>query len=152
MKVGNAGPTGPVRSTQAPDRARAAAAYGRAAPVLGISDAASVMGVPEAEMTPKVRDAIMTLMAEVDKLRQDLEQSRGRISELEQLADTDALLPVLNRRGFVRELSRMLSTAERYGHEVSLVYMDLDDFKEINDAYGHAAGDAALMHIGALLK
>ena len=73
-----------------------------------------VMGIPEAEFTPKVRAAIMALMEEVDKLRREVQQSQSRIAYLEQLADQDSLMPIANRRAFVRELSRMMSFAERY--------------------------------------
>jgi len=79
------------------------------------ADTASVMGIPEAELTPHVRAAITMLMEEVARLRDELRLTKRRISDLEELADTDALLPVINRRAFVRELSRMMSYAERYG-------------------------------------
>ena len=53
-------------------------------------------------------------------------------------------LPVLNRRAFVREVSRAQALAERHQAPSALVYFDLNGFKQINDQYGHAAGDAAL--------
>ena len=60
-------------------------------------------------------------------------------------------MPVANRRSFVRELSRMLSYAQRYGGEISVLYFDVNDMKSINDTYGHAAGDAAIGHVANLL-
>ena len=153
MKVGDAKSAPHLRPVGGGGAARAAGAYAQTAATTAATptDAVSVMGVPEAEMTPKVRDAIMTLMAEVDRLRRDLEQSRGRIDELEALADKDPLLHVFNRRAFVRELSRILSFAERYNSPASLIYIDLDNFKEVNDAFGHAAGDAVLEHVAGVL-
>jgi diguanylate cyclase (GGDEF)-like protein len=62
-------------------------------------------------------------------------------------ADQDTLLPLLNRRAFVREITRFIGFAERYGTPAALIYFDLDGFKAINDAHGHAAGDAMLRHI-----
>jgi diguanylate cyclase (GGDEF)-like protein len=114
-------------------------------------DVASVLGIPEAEFTPRVRDAIMNLMAEVDRLRQELEAVKQRLDTAETEADQDGLVPVLNRRAFVREMSRIMSFGERYDLAASLIYVDLDGFKAVNDTYGHAAGDAALMHVANLL-
>lgn len=122
-------------------------ARGGAAAAKGPADVTAIMGIPEDEFTPRVRAAIMTLMAEVDRLRQDLETTKGKLETLQSQADRDVLLPVLNRRAFVRELSRMLAFAERYSVPVALIYLDLNGFKPVNDAYGHAAGDAALLHI-----
>ena len=105
------------------------------------ADTASIMGIPEAELTPKVRTAIMTLLDEVQRLRDELKQTQSRIDYLEQLADEDSLIPVINRRAFVHELSRMMSFAERYEVRSSMLYFDLNGMKAINDTYGHAAGD-----------
>jgi len=114
-------------------------------------DIATIMGVPEAELTPRVRAALDKLLAEVHSLREDLERSRRRIGYLEELADRDPLAPVLNRRAFVRELTRMIAFAERYGVPGSVVYLDIDGMKGINDSHGHGAGDAALKHVAEVL-
>jgi len=111
----------------------------------------AIMGIPEGEFTPKVRAAIMTLMEEVDKLRRELQQSQQRIAYLEQLADQDTLTPIANRRAFVRELSRMMSFAERYNTPSSVIYFDVNDLKVINDTLGHAAGDAVLAEVAQVL-
>lgn len=123
-----------------------------APPLRAIADTTEVMGIPEAEFTPKVREAIMKLMVEVDSLRRELQVSSKRIENLEKLADTDSLTPVPNRRAFVRELSRMMSFAERYNTPASVVFFDVDGLKQINDAHGHAAGDAAIVHVAAMLS
>jgi diguanylate cyclase (GGDEF)-like protein len=67
------------------------------------------------------------------------------------LADLDPLTPVLNRRAFEREMQRAIASADRYGEELSLVYFDLNGFKDVNDLFGHAAGDAALKHVADVL-
>ena len=90
-------------------------------------------------------------MEEVGRLRQELEHTRKRIGYLEQLADQDSLVPVVNRRAFVRELSRMMSFAERYAVSSSILFFDLNKMKAINDTYGHAAGDASLSHVAGVL-
>lgn len=83
--------------------------------------------------------------AETLRLRAALEEARRRIEELEALAHVDELTGVLNRRGFMQELSRAQSYCERYGVPVALGLVDLDLFKQINDTHGHAAGDAVLV-------
>ena len=149
MKIGDSKPTTPV--------ARTAARYAQigeataSSQARSIADNANILGIPDAELTAKVRSAIMQLMEEVGSLRRELEQSRERITYVEQLADQDALAPVANRRAFVRELSRIMAFAERYDTESSLVYFDVNGLKPINDTYGHPAGDATLMRIADVL-
>ncbi|MBT3791522.1 MAG: GGDEF domain-containing protein [Rhodospirillales bacterium] len=152
MRIGD---SRPVRGTTGVARARGATPVGKDAGVAktgAVGDTTSVLGIPEEEFTPKVRDAIMHLLEEVSALRQELQEGKARVSYLEKLADEDALVPVANRRAFVRELSRMLSFAQRYGGEVSVLYFDIDDMKQINDTLGHAGGDAAIMHIAKILS
>jgi len=86
----------------------------------------------------------LDLRAEIGRLRAELAEARARIAELEQRADVDPLLDILNRRGFERELKRSLAYMKRYGAAAALVYIDLDRFKAINDQHGHAAGDRLL--------
>ena len=88
---------------------------------------------------------------EIERLERALASARSRIADLENVVDEDPLVPVLNRRGFVRELERTIAYVRRYGTQASLIYFDIDEFKSINDAHGHAAGDAALMLLGRLL-
>jgi diguanylate cyclase (GGDEF)-like protein len=114
-------------------------------------DEASILGIPAAELTPKVRAAIDRLLNEVQNLRGELDQARRRIDHLEQLADQDPLAPVLNRRAFVREMSRLMAFAERYGATSAVLYFDVNGLKEINDSLGHAAGDVAIAHVAEVL-
>lgn len=116
-----------------------------------IVDIATISGIPDTELTPKVRVAIDMLMAEVSRLREDLQRAQQRVGYLEKLADEDSLVPVANRRAFVRELGRSVALAERYGTAASVLYYDVNGMKAINDHHGHAAGDAALKHVGEIL-
>lgn len=65
-------------------------------------------------------------------------------SELFRLAHVDFLTDLLNRYAFERALETTLARAQRFGHKVALLVFDLDQFKEINDTYGHWAGDKVL--------
>ncbi len=114
-------------------------------------DAAAFLGVPEAELTPAVQAALQALIGEVDDLRGEVARLKARLAEAEGLADRDGLTPLLNRRAFLRELGRVRTFAQRYGAPASLVYFDLDGFKAVNDRYGHAAGDSALVAVAERL-
>jgi diguanylate cyclase (GGDEF)-like protein len=115
-------------------------------------DKVELAGISGAELTPRVREALMTLMGEVQTLRSELEQARERLDDLEKLADRDPLLDIFNRRAFVRELDRTLAMIDRYGMRASLIFVDLNDLKKINDGKGHGAGDAALAHVAKVLS
>ena len=146
-----------IRSAKAPKRVsparrvKAGAGIKSVAPAVSPADAAQIMGVSEPELTPNVQRALLSLMGEVDQLRKDAESLRDQVRDLELLADHDVMLPVLNRRAFLREVSRALALAERHKASSALVYLDLNGLKSINDRYGHAAGDAALHHVAGVL-
>ena len=72
--------------------------------------------------------------------------------QLQFLAEHDALTGVCNRRRFERDISAQVGRAHRYGEQAALVMIDIDGFKQINDTYGHRAGDRALKTIAAALK
>lgn len=148
MKVTGAR-TEPLSAT----RRRSAGAVGapQAAKVAAPVDSAGFLGISRAEMTPAVQAAIETLLSELDSLRNEVAQLKGRLARAEDLADRDPLTPLLNRRAFLRELGRITAMGERYGMPASLVYFDLDGFKAVNDRDGHAAGDAALKSVAEKL-
>jgi diguanylate cyclase (GGDEF)-like protein len=98
------------------------------------------------------RAAAVRLTAEVERLAAELQASRERIANLEATLDIDPLTETLNRRGFERELKRSLAYVKRYGATAALIYLDLDDFKPVNDRHGHAAGDAVLKAVAAALS
>ncbi len=76
-----------------------------------------------------------------------------QVRRLEESLVTDGLTSLGNREGFQRRLETELARAERYGHPLNLVMVDLDNFKQVNDRFGHAAGDAALVAVaGALTR
>jgi diguanylate cyclase (GGDEF)-like protein len=118
----------------------------------GADDAVGLLGLPEQELTPKVRSALGHLIDEVADLRHELLTTHRRLMELERLADEDSLAPISNRRAFLRDLARTIKYVERYGVPCSLLYFDVNGLKTINDTHGHAAGDAALIHVADILR
>jgi diguanylate cyclase (GGDEF)-like protein len=80
-----------------------------------------------------------------------LDNARTR-RELERLATTDELTGLPNRRAFMPQLEHQHAFATRYRSPLSLVLLDLDNFKSINDTYGHSAGDRALRLVAEQLK
>ncbi len=73
------------------------------------------------------------------------------IQDAQQAAVTDPLTGLLNRRGFDQKASQLLNQAVRTGEPVSVLMVDIDHFKRINDNYGHAMGDQVLRHFARLL-
>lgn len=82
---------------------------------------------------------------------QRMADQRQRIVQLENLSSTDPLTGLLNRRGFENHLSLTLARARRYGETGAIAHLDLDDFKSVNDSYGHAAGDEVLKAVARAL-
>ncbi len=115
-------------------------------------DETAFLGLSEADLTPAVQGAIRTLLTEVDDLRQEVSRLKARLNQAEILADQDPLTPALNRRALMRELERIRTFSHRYGSPAALVYIDLDDFKSVNDRFGHAAGDEALRAVADRLR
>lgn len=75
-----------------------------------------------------------------------------QMMELERSAVTDPLTGLGNREGFERVVRQELARARRYEHHLNLVMLDLNNFKSVNDRFGHAAGDAALRQVAEALK
>jgi diguanylate cyclase (GGDEF)-like protein len=112
---------------------------------------AQIFGVPEHQLSPHVRAAFNAMIGEIDSLRLDVEQLKLDLASAEASADHDPLVPVYNRRAFMREASRVVAMVKRHEVEASLIYFDLNTFKDVNDQFGHAAGDAMLRAVGETL-
>ncbi|MEM8617194.1 MAG: GGDEF domain-containing protein [Pseudomonadota bacterium] len=110
------------------------------------------LGVKLPDATAQTRAALEALAGEVLRLRESNEALEKALIETERLADYDTLCPVFNRRAFERELKREIALSARYRHPLSLVFIDLDRFKLVNDKFGHATGDKVLLHISAALQ
>jgi diguanylate cyclase (GGDEF)-like protein len=102
------------------------------------------------ERRPRRSDAAV-LAAEVERLEQELAAARKQVVALQACADVDPLTDLPNRRAFGRELARSLAYVKRHGASAALLYLDLDDFKRVNDHHGHSAGDAMLRAVTSVL-
>ena len=102
------------------------------------------------ELLARVEVAVR-LKREGDRLRMSAEEARAHAEVAQERAMTDALTGLLNRYGLQRSLARELAEARRYHRHFSCLLIDLDNFKVINDTYGHAAGDATLKQVAAIL-
>lgn len=80
----------------------------------------------------------------------DISENRKTEEELLRLAATDPLTGAFNRREFTALAEREATRAQRYNHPLSVLMLDLDQFKKLNDTYGHAAGDKALQRFTTL--
>ena len=98
-----------------------------------------------------VPSELAVLLGEIERLQSALKAEQARVKELEASVDTDPLTKIFNRRGFDRELKRSLAYVKRYWTRAALIYVDLDGFKPVNDHHGHAAGDAVLAAVAAVL-
>jgi diguanylate cyclase (GGDEF)-like protein/PAS domain S-box-containing protein len=83
---------------------------------------------------------------------QDISERKAVVERLEHLVDRDALTGLLNRRRFAQELARETERAARYGAPGAVLLIDLDNFKELNDTFGHATGDEMLKGVASVLK
>ena len=91
------------------------------------------------------------LVAEISRLRGEVARLESRVEELDRLANLDTLVPVANRRGLTTQLDMMIARCERHGTPAALLFVDVDGLKALNDAFGHAAGDAALIHLTEMM-
>ncbi len=85
-------------------------------------------------------------------LQEDITERKNYQTTLERLATTDHLTGLLNRRAFLDATEREIRRAHRYGQSLSLLMLDVDHFKRINDGHGHPAGDEVLRRIAAACR
>jgi diguanylate cyclase (GGDEF)-like protein len=92
-----------------------------------------------------------TLIGEIDRLRAHVARLETRVSELDQLAHSDPLVNLPNRRGFLASLENLIARVERYGELAAMLFIDVDGLKRINDQFGHEAGDTALIEVAKMI-
>jgi diguanylate cyclase (GGDEF)-like protein len=96
------------------------------------------------------------LKAELEEARQALKNRRTELqavlAQAKEISNTDSLTFLPNRHQIIVDLQRQVMTAERYGTPLTISMLDLDHFKQVNDTYGHAAGDEVLRSVAMLLR
>ena len=97
------------------------------------------------------RSNVINLQQKERIARQQM-QLEAKNKELQRLANYDSLTGLINRRYFEEKIAYEISRIKRYGQEACLVIFDIDNFKSINDKYGHPVGDEILKKFASLLK
>jgi diguanylate cyclase len=98
------------------------------------------------------RDRMLLARQEVQDAEQRIHELEAKLQHLSELVREDQLTGSLNRRGLDDVYEREGARSDRRGTPLCLAMLDLDDFKRLNDTFGHAAGDAALKHLVRVVK
>jgi diguanylate cyclase (GGDEF)-like protein len=94
----------------------------------------------------------LVVLAVVRRLNRAMALYDATRRELELQAATDELTGLDNRRSFLARATQEVERARRFSHELSLLVIDIDHFKSVNDRFGHGAGDTVLRHVAKVLK
>jgi len=86
------------------------------------------------------------------KIKHLQDELKEKNAQLQELSGTDDLTKLANRRRFMEQFTNEFARAKRYGSELSFLILDLDFFKQVNDSYGHLAGDSVLIQVGNVMK
>jgi diguanylate cyclase (GGDEF)-like protein len=109
-------------------------------------------GVVAAGLAAQLRWQARAAFSRERRFVEQAAELRRASAQLERLAKTDALTGVPNRREFFDALGLEYRRSSRYGHALSVLMIDLDSFKQVNDRYGHPAGDAVLSQSAAVIE
>jgi diguanylate cyclase len=99
-----------------------------------------------------LQNSLADSQRELDATRQRLEEVSAELERSRSQARIDPLTGSVNRRGMEEIVEREILRARRIGSPLSLAILDIDHFKRVNDAYGHDAGDQALIHLVTVIK
>ncbi|HTH16712.1 MAG TPA: diguanylate cyclase [Magnetospirillum sp.] len=108
------------------------------------ADVAQVLGLPAESVTPQMIDAVVPLLAEIDRLHWLADQAEHRANWAERQSDRHSLVPCLTRRAFVREVDALLGGGDANG---TLAVIHVSGVENLRLVHGLAAGDGALRHI-----
>ncbi len=120
-----------------------------AVPIVASQELLGVLAVSAMNSRNFDETDVTTLEAIADYAATALQNAHAHVL-LAREATTDALTGLRNHRGLIERMDTEMERAERFGHVLSLLYFDIDRFKDINDTYGHEAGDAVLQQLTGL--
>ena len=100
----------------------------------------------------ELKDVNRKFINKLEEQKHEIERLREELRKVKEEANIDPLTGLRNRRSFERALSEFFRDFKRFGYPFSVIMLDLDDFKEINDTYGHLAGDKVLKEVGNILR
>jgi diguanylate cyclase (GGDEF)-like protein len=92
------------------------------------------------------------LMEQIGHLKAENARLEARVAELDAMTCMDVLVPAANRRGLTKQLTMVLGRHERHGTPAAMMFIDVDGLKNINDRFGHVAGDRALIHLTSIMS
>lgn len=98
------------------------------------------------------REVLLEQRAQVEVAQEKIVKLQQELSQLSEKVSIDQLTGVLNRRGLDEAMMREIARAQRGGVELSVALLDIDNFKSLNDTYGHHVGDTALQHLVKVIK
>jgi diguanylate cyclase len=98
------------------------------------------------------RDELNQMRAKVSEAEQEVQRLQDELANASQMVRHDPLTGALNRKGMGDALESEVARAKRHGSKLCLALLDIDNFKKLNDSLGHAAGDAALVHLAKVVQ
>ncbi|MBL6927560.1 MAG: diguanylate cyclase [Rhodospirillales bacterium] len=127
--------------------------YGLAEPASPrrILDVANIMGIPTEELTPHVREALTIIISEFDRVRHAAERDSERAEHFKELSEKDCVLPVLNRRAFARELSRIIIRSAQTETTSSVAVIHFLGVENIRLVHGREIADKTLEQVARTL-
>lgn len=120
-------------------------------PLLCMDETIGLLGIFGIEPSKFSEEDLQTAELFASRISFPIHHARQR-ERLERLASTDGLTHLYNHRYFHERLSEEIDKGNRYGRPVSLIFIDIDNFKKVNDNYGHLAGDMILKQTARLIR
>ncbi|HEX2058785.1 MAG TPA: sensor domain-containing diguanylate cyclase [Actinomycetota bacterium] len=111
-----------------------------------------VLAVEHGGRTGKIERRVITTVGQFSSHAALALRNAWLLDEIRRMADTDGLTGIANRRFFETALDREISRAKRSGEQLTLVMLDIDHFKQLNDTHGHQVGDQILQEVGSVLS
>lgn len=97
-------------------------------------------------------EALVAARRKVAEAERSIESMRNELEQVKSMLHQDPLTGTLNRRGIDDAFLREAARCDRHGGKLSLALIDLDDFKRLNDNFGHQVGDRALVHVAEVVR